>query len=88
MKEKIHPVYKEATIACVCGAVIQTRSTKPSIQVDICSKCHPFFTGTQKLIDSAGRIEKFSKRYAGNVKSKAKTAVASKEEAKGEVKAE
>ena len=71
MKDKIHPVYKEATIACVCGEVIQTRSTKPTIHVDICSKCHPFFTGKQKLIDAAGRVEKFAKRYAGKVKSKA-----------------
>ena len=63
MKEKIHPQYKEATIICACGEVIQTRSTKPSIRVDICSKCHPYFTGKQKLIDSAGRVEKFMKKY-------------------------
>jgi large subunit ribosomal protein L31 len=63
MKEKIHPNYKEATIICACGEVIQTRSTKPSIRVDICSKCHPFFTGKQKLVDSAGRVEKFMKKY-------------------------
>ncbi len=63
MKEKIHPDYKEATIICACGEVIHTRSTKPSIRVDICSKCHPFFTGKQKLIDSAGRVEKFMKKY-------------------------
>ena len=71
MKDKIHPVYKEATIACVCGEVIKTRSTKPTIHVDICSKCHPFFTGKQKLVDAAGRVEKFAKRYAGKVKPKA-----------------
>lgn len=70
MKEKIHPEYKETTIACVCGEVIHTRSTKQNIHVDICSKCHPFFTGKQKLIDSAGRVEKFAKRYAGKVKAK------------------
>ena len=69
MKDKIHPEYKETTIACVCGEVIHTRSTKQNIHVDICSKCHPFFTGKQKLIDSAGRVEKFAKRYAGKVKS-------------------
>ncbi len=63
MKEKIHPEYKEATIICACGEVIHTRSTKPSIRVDICSKCHPFFTGKQKFIDSAGRVEKFMKKY-------------------------
>ncbi len=63
MKEKIHPQYKEATIICACGEVIQTRSTKNNIRVDICSKCHPFFTGKQKFIDSAGRVEKFMKKY-------------------------
>lgn len=68
MKDKTHPEYKEATIACVCGEVIHTRSTKQNIHVDICSKCHPFFTGKQKLVDSAGRVERFTKRYAGKVK--------------------
>lgn len=63
MKEKIHPDYKEATIICACGEVIHTKSTKPNIRVDICSKCHPFFTGKQKFIDSAGRVEKFMKKY-------------------------
>jgi len=68
MKDKIHPEYKETTIACVCGAVIHTRSTKQNIHVDICSNCHPFFTGKQKLVDAAGRVERFTKRYAGKVK--------------------
>jgi len=63
MKEKIHPKYSESTIICACGEVIHTRSTKPNIRIDICSKCHPFFTGKQKLIDSAGRVEKFMKKY-------------------------
>jgi large subunit ribosomal protein L31 len=64
MKEKIHPKYEDTTITCACGNVIQTRSTKaPSIRVEICSACHPFFTGTQKLVDTAGRIEKFRRRY-------------------------
>ena len=63
MKKKIHPQYKETTITCACGEVIQTRSTRESIRVEICSKCHPFFTGKQKLIDTAGRVEKFRKRY-------------------------
>jgi large subunit ribosomal protein L31 len=63
MKEKIHPNYKEATIICACGEVIHTRSTRPSVRVDICSKCHPFFTGKQKFVDSAGRVEKFMKKY-------------------------
>ena len=75
MKEKTHPDYKETTIVCVCGEVIKTRSTKQNIHVDLCSKCHPFFTGKQKLVDAAGRVEKFSKRYAGKVKpAKAKAA--------------
>ena len=68
MKEKIHPEYKETTIHCVCGETIHTRSTKQNIHVDICSKCHPFFTGKQKLVDSAGRVERFAKRYAGRSK--------------------
>lgn len=72
MKDKTHPQYKEATISCVCGETIHTRSTKPTIHVDICSKCHPFFTGKQKLVDSAGRVEKFTKRYAGKKKEKVK----------------
>jgi large subunit ribosomal protein L31 len=63
MKEKIHPDYKETTITCACGEVIRTRCTKPNIKVEICSKCHPFFTGKQKFIDSAGRVEKFMKKY-------------------------
>ena len=63
MKEKIHPNYKESTIICACGEVIHTRSTKPNIRVDICSKCHPFFTGKQRFVDSAGRVEKFMKKY-------------------------
>ena len=72
MKDKIHPQYKETAISCVCGEIIPTRSTKQNIHVDICSKCHPFFTGKQKLVDSAGRVEKFTKRYAGRKKVKAK----------------
>ena len=63
MKEKIHPNYKESTIICACGEVIHTRSTKPNVRIDICSKCHPFFTGREKLVDSAGRVEKFMKKY-------------------------
>jgi large subunit ribosomal protein L31 len=64
MKDKIHPNYQETTITCACGNVIHTRSTKQNIRVEICSSCHPFFTGKQKFIDSAGRVEKFQKRYA------------------------
>ena len=64
MREKIHPKYIDTTITCICGSVIHTRSTKPNIRVEICSSCHPFFTGKQKFIDSAGRVEKFQKRYS------------------------
>ncbi|HEX9916214.1 MAG TPA: 50S ribosomal protein L31 [candidate division Zixibacteria bacterium] len=63
MKEKIHPQYFETTITCACGNVINTRSTVKDIHVEICSACHPFFTGKQKLIDSAGRVERFIKKY-------------------------
>ncbi len=64
MKKGIHPVYKETTIVCACGEVVHTRSTKKNIHVEICSKCHPFFTGKEKLVDSMGRVEKFKKKYA------------------------
>ena len=63
MKAEIHPNYNETTIACACGAVIHTRSTRKEIKIGICASCHPFFTGEQKFVDTAGRIEKFSKRY-------------------------
>jgi large subunit ribosomal protein L31 len=64
LKEGIHPQYSEATVACACGETFTTKSTKQKIQVDICSKCHPFFTGKQKLVDAEGRVEKFRKKYA------------------------
>jgi ribosomal protein L31 len=63
MKKDIHPDYQETTIKCACGAEYVTRSTKQNINVEICSSCHPFFTGKQKLIDTGGRVEKFRKRY-------------------------
>jgi large subunit ribosomal protein L31 len=63
MKEKIHPKYEMTTISCACGNVIETRSTVGNIKVEICSSCHPFFTGKQKLVDTAGRIERFRKKY-------------------------
>ena len=65
MKEGIHPAYEPTTITCACGEVVETRSTKKNIKVEICSKCHPFFTGKQKLVDTAGRIDRFKKKYAG-----------------------
>lgn len=63
MKSEIHPAYEETTITCACGEVIHTRSTKKNIRVEICSKCHPFFTGDKKFVDTAGRIDRFKKRY-------------------------
>ncbi len=63
MKADIHPEYTEATITCACGNVMHTRSTRNSLRIGICSKCHPFFTGTQKFIDTAGRVDRFKKRY-------------------------
>ena len=64
MKDKIHPKYQETTITCLCGNVIHTRSTKTAIRVEICAACHPFFTGKSKLVDTAGRVEKFQRRYS------------------------
>ena len=63
MKENIHPKYKETTVTCACGNVINTKSTKENIRVEICSKCHPFFTGKQKIVDVGGRVEKFMKKF-------------------------
>jgi large subunit ribosomal protein L31 len=63
MKAKIHPDYHEVTVTCACGATFPTRSTKKDYRVEICSQCHPFFTGKQKLVDSAGRVERFNTRY-------------------------
>jgi large subunit ribosomal protein L31 len=63
MKEGIHPNYEQTTIRCACGEVIETGSTKRDIAVEICSKCHPFFTGKQKLVDTSGRVEKFNKKF-------------------------
>jgi large subunit ribosomal protein L31 len=63
MREGIHPDYKQTTIKCACGEVIEIGSTKENILVEICSKCHPFYTGKQKLIDTGGRVEKFNKKF-------------------------
>ncbi|HZP57528.1 MAG TPA: 50S ribosomal protein L31 [Dehalococcoidia bacterium] len=63
MKAKIHPDYVEATVHCACGNSWQTHSTKPDLHVEICSNCHPFFTGQQRIVDTAGRVERFNKRY-------------------------
>ncbi len=64
MKEGIHPEYIETTIKCSCGVVINTRSTIKDLRVEVCSSCHPFFTGTQKIMDAEGRVERFRKKYA------------------------
>ena len=64
MKSGIHPPYKKATITCACGNVIETCSTAGSYTLDVCSACHPFYTGKQKLLDTAGRVERFRKKYA------------------------
>ncbi len=68
MKQGIHPDYREATVSCACGAKFQTRSTVGNLKLDICSSCHPFFTGTQKIVDAEGRVERFRKRYAKKAK--------------------
>jgi large subunit ribosomal protein L31 len=82
MKDGIHPEYKDTIITCACGEVIDTRSTKQNMKVDICSKCHPFFTGKQKLVDSAGRVDRFKKRYDKVRIKKAVDKKAEKKEAK------
>ena len=63
MKKGIHPEYDKVTVKCACGAEFETRSTKQNIRLDICSKCHPFFTGKQKLVDTGGRVDRFKKRF-------------------------
>ena len=63
MKKGIHPDYVDCKINCLCGNVIETRATMPEIKVEICSNCHPFYTGKQKLVDTAGRVERFQKRF-------------------------
>ena len=63
MKENLHPKYEATTIRCACGNVIETRSTSQDIRVEICSKCHPFYTGKQKLVDTGGRVDRFKKRF-------------------------
>ena len=69
MKENLHPEYEETTITCACGNVVNTRSTKKDVKVEICAKCHPFFTGKQKLVDTGCRVERFNKRFKAAQKS-------------------
>ena len=68
MKEKIHPEYHEVDVHCACGTTWKTKSTKTELRLEICSNCHPFFTGKSKLVDTAGRVERFQKRYANTPK--------------------
>lgn len=70
MKPDIHPEYAETTITCACGNVITTRSTRKDLHIGICNACHPFFTGTQKFVDTAGRVERFQRRYTTAAKKK------------------
>jgi large subunit ribosomal protein L31 len=63
MKAGIHPEYVEATVHCACGNTWETRATKPQLRVEVCSRCHPFFTGEQRIVDTAGRVERFKRRY-------------------------
>lgn len=63
MKQGIHPEYVESTVHCSCGNTFTTRSTRPELRVDVCSNCHPFYTGTQRIVDSAGQVERFRKRF-------------------------
>jgi large subunit ribosomal protein L31 len=77
MKKDIHPEYMDCTVKCTCGNTFQTRSTKPELKVDICNACHPFFTGTQKLIDTGGRVQRFADKYGS-----AKDTVTAREAAK------
>ena len=64
MKEKIHPEYYYATVTCACGSVFQVGSTRKELRVELCNQCHPFFTGKKKIVDTAGRVERFKRRYA------------------------
>jgi len=73
MKENLHPRYYNCEVTCSCGATFTTRSTKESLKIEICSECHPFFTGKQKIIDSAGRVEKFNRRYGDYKRMKEET---------------
>ena len=63
VKEGIHPKYEQTKIVCACGEVIETGSTKENLRIDVCSKCHPFFTGKQKLVDTGGRVDRFNKKF-------------------------
>ena len=78
MKEGIHPKYHEVEARCACGATWKTHSTKPELHLEICSNCHPFFTGRQKLIDTEGRVERFTKKFGAQTSEQRKTAAKAK----------
>lgn len=80
MKEGIHPEYKDAHVSCACGATYETKSTRGAFTVDVCSACHPFFTGRQRVLDTAGRVERFRKKYEGVAKVDTKAVKAAKAE--------
>ena len=82
MKDTIHPKYHEVTVRCACGASWKTRSTKPDLHLEICSNCHPFFTGRQKLIDTEGRVERFTKKFGAQTSESRKTAAAAAKKSK------
>ena len=81
MKPNIHPEYLETTVHCACGASWQTRSTSKDLHLDICSNCHPFFTGRQKLIDTEGRVDRFTKKFGAQTSEQRKTAAKEKKTA-------
>ena len=81
MKEAIHPKYNAVEVRCACGATWKTRSTKPELHLEICSNCHPFFTGKQKLLDTEGRVERFTKKYGAQTAEQRKTAAKAKKTA-------
>lgn len=82
MKEGIHPQYQEVTVHCACGATWKTRSTRKDLHLEICSNCHPFFTGRQKLIDTEGRVDRFTKKFGAQTVEKRKTAAKAAKESK------
>ena len=80
MKEGIHPKYNEVEVRCACGMTWKTRSTKPELHLEICSNCHPFFTGRQKLIDTEGRVERFTKKFGAQTAAQRKDAAKAKKQ--------
>jgi len=82
VKDTIHPKYHVVEVRCACGATWKTRSTKPELHLEICSNCHPFFTGRQKLIDTEGRVERFTKKFGAQTAASRKTAAAAKKTTK------